>query len=166
MTVLSIGMALVGALCALDLLLTFGVIRRLRQHTQLLAIQRSVLPDDALAPVGTDVSGSGLDLERETLVGFVAPGCGPCEEQLPAFVAAARGRDRVVAVVSGPADRAEAVVAQLREVAEVIVEESADGVLQKVFGARAFPSYCLVKHNVVAATAGRVADLVGGAVPA
>ena len=38
MTVLVAAVALVGVLCLLDLLLTFGVIRRLREHAELITL--------------------------------------------------------------------------------------------------------------------------------
>lgn len=148
---------LVGLLCTLDLILTLGVIRRLREHTELLS-QR---PEGGLRPalpVGGEVgefTTSTVDgetltrdaLREETVVAFFSPGCQPCEEKLPRFVEYARavpgGRLRVLAAVVGDAGEAGALVAELSPVARVVVEEH-DGALSAAFQAKMYPTVLLV----------------------
>ncbi|MFI6456364.1 TlpA disulfide reductase family protein [Streptosporangium amethystogenes] len=104
MPFLTAAVVLVGMLCLLDLLLTFGVIRRLREHTthleKLLGDSRSGDPFPALgervgefAATTTDGEPVSRDLlAGETVVAFFSPGCGPCREKVPVFVELARER--------------------------------------------------------------------------
>lgn len=148
---------LVGLVSGLNLLLIFGVIRRLREHEQ--AIHRghqSGSPSTAhklIIGVGEAVgefSASDLDGVEFThhavgssLVAFLSPQCTPCEELLPRFVReAARepgGRARVVAVVVGDQDHAARLVEELKHVARVVVEQFG-GPLTAAFGVRGFPA--------------------------
>ncbi|MFE7571789.1 TlpA disulfide reductase family protein [Streptomyces sp. NPDC057539] len=145
----------VGLLCTLDLILTLGVIKRLREHTELI----SNLNGRASLGIGEEVGafeaatvdGAPMTRElltRETLVGFFSPSCAPCREELPKFVNHARampdGRNQVMAVVVGDADRAAAMVAELRPVARVVVEEHNDGPLASAFQVIAFPTVLTV----------------------
>src|SRR5262245_52970288 len=102
------------AVCLLDLVLTLGVVRRLRRHTELisnlssggwqpgaiLADGKTAGPFEAVATTGEPVSRDRLS--GRTLVGAFAPTCTACEEKLPAFVdfatAFSGGRDQVIAV--------------------------------------------------------------------
>jgi thiol-disulfide isomerase/thioredoxin len=164
MLVLTIAVALVGLLCLLDLVLTLGVVRRLREHAEVLAN----LPGQGGAepPVGAAVgpfAARAVDGERvtqdhlvdQTLVAFFSPGCAPCEELRPAFVrfAAAHpgGRGQVLAVLTAPAEldsgeHADA-VAELAPVARVVVQEQGDEVVAAAFGVRRYPTLCLVDAN-------------------
>jgi thiol-disulfide isomerase/thioredoxin len=115
MPYLAAGLVLVTGVCLLDLLLTMGVIRRLRAHTaQLERLMLGHHSDDDRAltvgePVGdfavTTVDGAPVDASMlrsgSTLVGVFSPGCGPCAEQLPLFakLAADHGPERVLAVI-------------------------------------------------------------------
>lgn len=130
MPVLVAAVVVVGLLCLANLLFLFGVIRRLREHTSLLAehgigavlvagtgsvrklppghevaaLPGSVVPAYSTTTVdGEHIAGGGP--EAPTLVGVFSPGCSACTEQLPAFLEFAGrhrgGRDRVLAVVSG-----------------------------------------------------------------
>ncbi|QIS07980.1 hypothetical protein [Nocardia arthritidis] len=148
MTFLLCGVVLVGLLCALDLLLTVGVIKRLREHTDLLS-NRDRAPMIGVGEEIGEFEASTVDGERlstellgdETLVAFFSPSCGPCKEKLPKFVAYARAAEipRPVAVVVGAAHEAEEFVAALRPVARVVVE-SADGAMGTAFRAQAYPT--------------------------
>jgi hypothetical protein len=141
----------------LNLIFTLGVIKRLREHTDLLAGSH----DPMTITVGTEigefasstVDGKLIDhdlLTEETVVAFFAPGCKPCEEKLPKFVAHARtvsgGRRRVLAVVVGEGDATAPLVADLQPVAQVVVEEHA-GPLASAFTVRAFPTLLSVAPN-------------------
>ena len=189
MAYLTAALVLVGLVATVDLLLTFGVVRRLREHTAELAVLRAaagspVMPDNDVAhPVGTpldqlittDVDGlpvSFTTLGPRPLVGFFSPHCVPCKEQLPAFVEHLRtrpgGRDAVLAVVVGTAEETAEVVDQLRPVA-VVVTELDQGPVQRMFGVTGFPAFVLVEDGVVAASnflLGPVAEHDAAAEPA
>lgn len=172
MAYLTAAVVLVGLLCLLDLVLTLGVIRRLREHTSLLE-QRPGLSDAFPEPLGVPVGETvgafeattpgGEQVSRDllagrTLVGFFAPGCGPCAEQLPAFIERARsmpgGRGEALAVVVGDESAGDPAYEQrLAPVAQVVVEGAA-GPLQQAFGVRAYPSLFLVETGGVVAAGG------------
>src|SRR2546429_2115191 len=125
MQYLTAAVGLVGSLCLLDLVLTLGVVRRLRDHTERLTalsgVSRPAASSDSLLPVGSvpdDFGVSTLDgslVSREllgapALVAFFTPGCAPCRERVPEFVEYASGvpvgRDRTLAGVVGAAGAA------------------------------------------------------------
>ncbi|GHC74297.1 TlpA family protein disulfide reductase [Streptomyces cinnamoneus] len=162
MPVLTAAVVLVGTLCTLDLILTLGVIKRLRDHGTLL----TKLADNApgrppVIEVGeevgefTAVTVDGDVLTREsltgdTLVAFFSPNCAPCHEMVPKFAAYARavagGRGRVLAVVVGTTDRARGQVAELAPVARVVVENG-DPVVAEAFKVRGFPTLLRVTQD-------------------
>ncbi|WP_081748916.1 TlpA disulfide reductase family protein [Nocardiopsis sp. CNT312] len=153
--------ALVGALCLLNILLTVGVIRRLKEHTETIGHLRSTvpaLPEQVILPAGEEVADfsaetvdgttvNRADLEGETLVGVFSPGCPACTEQLPRFTDLAAsfpgGRDRVLAVVVGEAADAAHEIAQLTPVARVVQEEHG-GTTAPAFGVNGFPAMARV----------------------
>lgn len=159
MPILVVAVLVVGALCVLDLLLTFGVIRRLREHTGQLEKLLQGVPDGTAA-VGTTVGPfaattvDGEPVSREsltgdTLVAFFTPTCEPCREKLPGFVEYARSladRDKVIAVVAGRADEAQDAVDALTPVARVLLQDDGD-VVASAFGITAFPSFVLVDQT-------------------
>ncbi|MEV5599266.1 hypothetical protein [Streptomyces sp. NPDC052496] len=137
--------ALIGVLCVLDLLLTVGVIKRLREHTDLLSNggrgRLSLGPGEQVGEFAvTTVDGERLAhdmIDTETVVAFFSPACGPCKEKLPRFVEYARtvpgGRGRVLAAVT--ADREDAAAAAplltaLAPVARVLAGEEAEAVAE------------------------------------
>lgn len=169
MIYLTIAMVLIGLIASANLLLTFGVIRRLREHTteiSSLRRQGSDLGNDVAAPAGTAVArftatddeGRSVGAEIPTgrwLVGFFSPDCTPCKERLPEFVRYASqrqgGREGVLAVVvASPAESAE-VAGQLRPVARVVVE-SEEGAIQQAFGVKGFPAFVLIEDGHVVAS--------------
>lgn len=149
---------LVAAVCLLNLIVTIGVIKRLREHADLLA---SVAGDPKHAlrtgeRVGdfTTATVDGTPLAAElvrdrTLVAFFSPSCAPCKEKLPRFVEFARslpgGREQVIATVVGNSDT-DPWVAQLSPVARVVVEDNG-GPLGSAFEVRAFPSILMVDRD-------------------
>ncbi|ATL32968.1 redoxin domain-containing protein [Streptomyces formicae] len=155
----------VGLLCTLDLILSLGVIKRLREHTELLGalngraslgVGETVGDFTAVAVDGTEVSRSGLT--DDTLVGFFSPGCPACAEQLPKFVEFAKavpgGRARVLAAVVGDPRRTADLVARLKPVAQVVAEGQ-NGAVGSAFAIAAFPSILKVSvqgsgHPIVA----------------
>ncbi|MET8221600.1 TlpA family protein disulfide reductase [Streptomyces hirsutus] len=151
MPVLIAVVVLVGMLCTLNLVLTLGVIKRLREHTEILG---SVQGDPVRLEVGQEVGEFdtstilGEPLMRDLLsgpilFGFFSPTCEPCRDKLPRFVEYARqqpgGRSSVIATVVGDADAAAEFVTELSQVAHVVVEDP-EGAMGTALGIRAFPS--------------------------
>ncbi|MFI6964079.1 hypothetical protein [Streptomyces sp. NPDC050255] len=96
----SVGLSVIAVLLSVfNLLLLYGVIRRLKERPPRAA------PDEALLAPGTAVELPAGERPSPTLVGFFAPGCGPCDELLPSFAAYASshpgGRERVRVVLYG-----------------------------------------------------------------
>ncbi|MFD6181488.1 TlpA disulfide reductase family protein [Streptomyces goshikiensis] len=150
MPVLIVLMVLVGALCILDLILTVGVVKRLREHTELLTAPPPTPAVEVGERVGpfaaTTVTGSPLgpgDFVGETLVAFFSPTCKPCKEKLPDFLryakAPAPGEERPVAVVVGDPGQAEDFVSRLAPTAQVVVEPP-DGAMGIAFKAEMYPT--------------------------
>ncbi|MBB5785355.1 TlpA family protein disulfide reductase [Nonomuraea jabiensis] len=154
--------ALVSVLTVLNLLLTFGVIRRLREHTELLAGRATpIVGEPPSLPVGRqvgDFAATTTDgepvaralLAGDTLVAFLTPGCEPCEESLPHLVEAAKkwpgGRRNTLVVVIGRRDRAADHVERLAPVARVVVE-APDGPIATGFGVTAYPLFGVVDSS-------------------
>jgi hypothetical protein len=145
---------LVGAIATLNLLLTVGVIRRLREHTtQLAGMSGAGMPG---GPVAGDTIGEFAttavdetpvalaDLDSYSLVSVMSPGCGPCEEKLPKLVAMLEDgslpKKGVLAVIAGSEDDAVPMVTALKDLAVVIREEPVSGALQSAVGISAFPT--------------------------
>lgn len=162
MSVAATAVALVGVLSVLNLVLSFGVVRRLREHERVLAKMPMDLDGggDLVGAVGSpvaDFEASTLDggtlrptwFAGETLVGFFTPGCRPCAELLPGFLGAARavpaGRAGVVAVVVGERSAAdtESLIEKLATVATVVVE-GRGGAMVTAFDVRGYPAFCTV----------------------
>lgn len=179
MTYLEAIVLTVGLLCLLNLLLTFGVIRRLRQHTEHL---NRLAPADSPPGIGvgdavgdfetTTTTGEPLSraaLTGQTLVGFFSPGCQPCATQLPHFIDRARelpgGRAQALAVVVAGTEGGQDYVERLAPVARVVTE-GVDGALQAAFQVTGFPMLYLVDDGTVRAAGVTVADLATAGTPA
>ncbi len=150
---------LVGALCLLDLLLTVGLIRRLRaQQARRTSAEQFV--DDGMLPPGAvvgafetrTVDGRPLhnrDLGTGTVVVFLSPGCPPCHAELPRVVAAlgAAPAHEAVAVVAGGADGDADTKQMLEELGPVtrVVHEGDTGPVSEAFAVRGFPAMCRVR---------------------
>ncbi|MDQ1025263.1 thiol-disulfide isomerase/thioredoxin [Streptomyces umbrinus] len=158
MPFLIVAVVFVGLLCALDLTLTLGVVKRLREHTELIGNLSGRASIGVGEEVGefTTVTVDGTPLSREgladdTLVGFFSPGCPACKEELPKFVEYARampgGRERVLATVVGDVARTTDMVAQLTPVAQVVAEPAQHGTVGPAFQVAAFPSVMRVGAN-------------------
>lgn len=151
--------ALVGILGALNLLLTVGVIRRLREHSTLLA-GSTVMPNTSVIlsdrKAGEEIaefSTTTVDgdtvvstaLPADTLVAFLATGCAPCKDLLPRLgrYLDSSGRDRksVLAVIIGDAEDSETelYVAEMSHRAQIVVEGPM-GELSSAFGVSSFPA--------------------------
>lgn len=144
---------LVGVVCALNLVLTFAVIRRLREHSAMLADQRPGGPE--LLAKGSripEIVATGLDGEdaprRPALIGFFDTECKACPAQVPHFLRliedAGYDRSQVLAVVSGPYDDS---YAQAMGSAATVVAEPFNGPVVTEFSVTAFPSFYLVGED-------------------
>lgn len=169
MVYLTAAVILVGVLCALDLLLTVGVIRRLRvQDRELDALKTAQVPADTSLPPGTalpefeGVDAGGAAVSRDGLVGapalvaFMATDCHVCHDQLPQFTryagGMAGGRERVLAVVSGNPEDATDYTRQLEPVARVVLGADATKITRG-FRVNLFPTFVLLdEQGVVSAT--------------
>jgi thiol-disulfide isomerase/thioredoxin len=158
MPVLIAAVAVVGFLCALDLLLTFGVIRRLREHTTMLTaprrqdVPRGLLPGElpaGFSAVTTD-GGTVTGTAGVRLVAFFAVWCSVCPERVPSFleyVSVNRiARDSVLAVVADGDKEAPPYLARLEDVARVSVEPSG-GAVSAAFKLESFPTFILLDSD-------------------
>ncbi|WP_067830078.1 TlpA family protein disulfide reductase [Actinomadura kijaniata] len=134
---------LLAVLSLFNLLLTLGVVRRLRRREGETDL---ILPAGAAVPEFAAVTAAGETLTRDSLsgavVGFFSPDCGACEAQLPKFAQLAAGH-RAVAVLHGGEAETRAHRAVLGEAAEVVVEETG-GPMGKAFAVSAYPTFALV----------------------
>ncbi|WP_432746903.1 hypothetical protein H7827_20765 [Streptomyces sp. JH002] len=129
------------AVTALNLLLCYGIIRRLRAE-----------PAHGPGPIPTDHTVTGLRVGvpvalpagAPTLVGFFSPGCGACADLLPAFTKAAEahpgGTGEVTAVVveAVPDSGSRIYLDALAPVAEVL-RVPPDSPWVTAFGVTGFP---------------------------
>jgi hypothetical protein len=162
MPYLTAAVILVAAASATNLVLTFGIIRRMRSTTASAAAVtgRSVSPPPTL-PVGTELAPftahtvDGREVGRESLlgerglIGFFSTSCGACKEQVPDFAAYAAGEgfgaDRALAVVQGPAAEAtEFVAAHFGSAGTTVIVEPEGGPVSQALGVVAFPLFYLV----------------------
>ncbi len=167
MYVLTAAVVIVGVLVVLDLVLTVGVIRRLREHTETLA-GLSAHGRDGIAPgtvvgeisgesiTGTPIDRAFLTAEGNSIIGFFSPGCGPCKALLPEYASFVSGAPhRVLTVIVGDRDDAAEYIDALRGTGEIVVE-APPGPIAKAFGVDGYPTLCMVDGDglVVAAGAG------------
>jgi hypothetical protein len=149
----------VGVLGLVNLLFLFGVIRRLREHTETLGrLDQAGDSLKAMPDPGTTIADfeantvdgqriSSGDFAGTTLVGVFAPGCAPCELQLDPFVeyAAAHpgGRGQTLAVVVGEDDDPAPYIEHLAPAARV-VQEPRNGPVSMALSVRGYPVFALV----------------------
>ena len=156
MAILSAAIVVVGLLCLTDLLLTFGVIRRLREHNEQLAhfngadapvsdlaVGETPAPFTARSVGGEPLSGpAGL-----RMVAFFSAGCSACPERVPAFVDYVRAnqiaRDSVIAVIISSKPEPVSYQEDVAAVAPVHVEPL-DAGLADAFKVRGFPTFFLL----------------------
>lgn len=176
MAYLAAAVIVVGLLCLLDLVLTYGVIRRLREHTERLNELHAGTAPTGGVPVGEVVgefaatTTEGEPVSRElltgpTLVGFFSPGCEPCAAELPRFVEHAEsmpdGARQVLAMVDGDADVATEYTGRLSPVARVVLEGHG-GALGTAFAVTGYPAlYVVGGDGTVLATGYAMSDLEG-----
>lgn len=162
MPYLAAAVVLLGVLCLLNLLLTIGILRRMRADAL-----RSTGRDDGLFalrpgdPVGefAAVTSDGDPVTHHDVtgvVGFFSTDCEACHDLLPSFVERARdlGRENVLAVVGGddPAS-----VAALTPVARVVLADFDGGPMARAFRNEWTPAlYVVGEDGRIAATGTRI----------
>lgn len=162
MELLAAAVVVVGLLSMANLLLMVGVIRRLRK----MATQSefgSPMMDGLLVgermPEFAAMTTAGEPVTHElvsgpALIAFFSPGCPPCEELLPRFIARARtsSSQAFAVVVADPGEDVAEKVERLREVARVVVEPPM-GDLQRAFKVQGYPTvYVIDADGTVAGT--------------
>jgi thiol-disulfide isomerase/thioredoxin len=153
MAILAAAVTVIGVLCLTDLLLTFGVIRRLRNHSELLAgyqaaesaivgLRAGAIPEpfSAVTADGEAVNvSSGL-----RLAAFFSSSCSACPEQVPPFLQYVRenrlDKAAVLAVMIGRADQPARYLARLAGVAQVCLEAE-QGPVAEAFQVTGFPAF-------------------------
>jgi hypothetical protein len=159
MPILIAAVVVVAGLCLLDLLLTFGVIRRLREHTDILAGARDGKPPvtglaAGQSPGAFSAATTDGDLVSNVtglrVVAFFSSSCPACPGMVPPFVeyvnSHGMGRDSVLAVVAGSAGEPPPYLAQLAEAAQVRIEP-AGGEVIRAFKVEAFPAFCVLDSD-------------------
>ncbi|MCZ0998437.1 hypothetical protein O1M63_10200 [Streptomyces mirabilis] len=145
---------LIAVLCLLNLLLTFGVIRKLRAQADEKADRVAdglIIPAGSAVPGFSAVTTAGERITREglgeTMLGFFSPDCRACKERLLLRGAGAHHgpRDRSQRPRRRARHRREAreQVAALSEVAHVVVEPG-DGPLGEAFDITGYPVFGLI----------------------
>ncbi len=155
MAILTAAVVFVGLLCFFDLLLSFAIIRRIRQATPE-SRQAPALSGFAGLPPGppvppfrttttsdTELSLAGL-MGRPAVVAFFASSCRSCRDHLGQFADYARGFPggprQVAAIISGSAEGAADLVAALTDVAQIVIEPDF-GPVATAFSVQAFPTF-------------------------
>jgi thiol-disulfide isomerase/thioredoxin len=150
-------LVLVGSVGALNLVLTFGVIKRLREHTALLSgggprRQPRMMIEPGESPAEFDATTrDGVPVARAdvtgSLVGFFTSTCGPCLERIPQFASYAEAsglpRDSVLAVLVGTPEETAGIAEQLGGVARLVVEPT-QGPVGTAFSVIGYPAVCLL----------------------
>lgn len=169
MTLLAAAVIFVGCLCLLDLLLTFGVLRRLREHATLLAGQAAdqvpglapgarPAPFTAVSTAGETIAGpSGL-----RLAAFFSTSCSICPGKIAPFVRYVRSaglhQDGVLAIVATESG-ANDYVHELSGAASVCLEPQG-GSLGNAFQINGYPAFFLLDADgVIVSAAFDPADL-------
>jgi hypothetical protein len=169
MPVLIAAVTLAVILCLVNLVLTFGVVRRLREHSGLLSQQLTLPEVTQLLPgqapdAFTAVSAAGRQLHNATgvrVAAFFSTQCSVCPERVQPFIDYVSGQgfsqDDVLAVVVGngkpDGSAAAPYVDQLARVATVCTEHDGGGV-STAFKVTGFPAFCLLDADGLLAASG------------
>jgi hypothetical protein len=160
MPILIAAVVVIGGICLLDLLLTFGVIRRLREHTAMLGSP----PDPHSSAIGLaegdspgafstiTTTGSLVDgAAGLRVVAFFTTSCAICAKRVAPFIDYLREHridpGSVLAIVGASSDGAP-YLDQLTQVAAVCLEQE-DGAMARAFKVGGFPAFCLLDGNGV-----------------
>jgi thiol-disulfide isomerase/thioredoxin len=163
MPYLTAAVVLVGVLGLLNLVLTVGVIRRLRGEGASTMVDGDGV--EVTPNVGDEIGDfltstvDGEPVSRAsmagTLVAFLSPTCPPCRAAVPDLVryADGPGAGQVTAVVTGDEHEVASLVSTLGPVARVITEEPF-GPVSTAFAVRSFPTFCRVTGDATVAAVG------------
>jgi hypothetical protein len=171
MIYLGAAVAVLGVLSVFHLVLTMGVIRRLRAQDALLArlkgqdtgsptvaVGGRIGAFDVTAADGSQVGRAGSGLR---LTGFFSPDCQACSEQLPQFVDFAVGfrGDIVAVIVTDDVAQSASYHEKLAGVARTVVEPTG-GAVVAAFGVTSFPAMTVTDaEGLVVSTGNAVEDL-------
>jgi hypothetical protein len=161
MAVLIAAVILVGLICLADLLLTFGVIRRLREQAEQIggfgrAGWAAAPPVVGLAEGESPAAFASVTMDGEPMTGpaeirmaaFFSSTCSACPGKVAPFVDYVRShrlaRDHMLAVVLGSADEPPAYLDDLRRVAQLVFEEPDGGTISSAFKVSGYPAFCLL----------------------
>lgn len=159
MPLMKLSILAIAIFCVLNLLLTYGVIRRLRLHSERLARQETAFKPSRMAVRSTFVAKAvgGREISYDTLrgsrvVAFLSPGCRPCEELLPKLARAIKtsgvSPDQVFAVISSGEDGEgeDAYLERLAPISTVVSRDQAS-IVAAAFGVRGYPFICSVSRD-------------------
>ncbi len=152
-----VAVVIVGILCLTDLLLTFGVIRRLREHAAMLNDQSrshhnppvtGLATGEKAAPFAVTTTDERLQTGPAglRLVAFFSTSCSLCPSGCqcsPVTCGPTASRGDVLAVVLGGPGEPVPYLDELTSVAQVRLE-SEDGELPTAFKISGFPAFCLL----------------------
>lgn len=155
-----------GLLGVVNLLLTIGILRRMRADAETVAGMKGASSPSGLRPgsaIGefavTTIDGEPLTDRTVTgTVAFFSAGCEACHDLLPDFLAYAgeQGRDNVVAIVGGDDP---VTVGVLAGVARVVKADLTGGPVAAAFRNTWTPALYVVSDRHIIATAARLSDL-------
>jgi hypothetical protein len=157
-------LVLVGGLCMLDLLLTFGVIRRLREHAEMLTARMSPSPAMGLSTGKAPGPFSTVTTAGELVSGAVGlrliaffSTCPVCPERVAPFAEYLRNhrvsRDSVLAVSVGSGSSPHPYLVELAPLAQICVEPG-DGAIARAFQVTGFPWFFLLDPDGVVIASG------------
>lgn len=174
-------LVVIGALACLNLLLTYGVVRRLRSHEERIAELgeggEGMPMSDWTPRVGTTLPEfrvtalDGGEVTRDQLatgeayVGFFSVHCPPCRERLPEFVdiVSRRQGDALVVISGAPDERREEMVAMVGDAARVVVDDHDPGTLEQLLQVERLPCMLVLSDGVVTANAAIIGQLPAAA---
>ncbi|WP_340383901.1 TlpA disulfide reductase family protein [Streptomyces sp. SS7] len=168
-------LVLLGVLSLFNLVLSLGLIRRLREDTAKTAARSAGPPVmhaagervGAFRATATDgaMLSDALLRGAPTLVGAFAQGCPECEERLPLFAEYAAGFQggpgHVVAVLVGDPDALRDKIAMLEPVARVVLEGK-DGAVGSALGVRGYPAFGVLDDQAVVQASGVLLEHITG----
>lgn len=161
MWLLTAGVVLFGAIATLNLILTLGVIKRLREQSEQQAAGGAgsdptpLLNPGELPSEFTTTSVDGAVISRDgpagiRLLAFVSPLCDMCAAQLPDLLDRAAhmpgGRDSVIVVTVGKGDEVAEYGEQFRGVAQV-VHETGTGAITRAYKLGGLPAFGLIDQD-------------------
>lgn len=174
MTVLTTAVVLLAVVTALHLLLTFGLVTRIRELQQEVAGMPAKDPDlprfgrSVASFSATDLDGDAIseaDLAGPVQVGFFSAGCGPCTT-LSEWLAAEPPSTRFIAFIDGApaADSTKRLIKRLSPLGRVALID-AEHPSTLAFGVTSFPTLMHLDSGVVTASGSRPSHFTGTPLP-